>query len=779
MINENREHIIINDNTAQVVFNNFIDSLAKPIHKIIIDEPLSGDIDLNILIEINKGIPSEIIFSKGNITNIFNIPDGIITLKCSENMIISFNKLPISLKTLECDNNYIESINISNLINLETLNISHNNIIQLNEIPNSIVNLICTHNHIRTLDLNGLINLKVLNVSNNIITVIDNFQDNIVDFQMHNTPNIEFRNSNIDLNYNDREHNRIQKLNYKKALHDFFKLKKKYEDKLHELKLKAYEKAPTNKMAKRAILAVKAPCINCKQNVGTIFEIKFDKYTAICGGKGDQKCDLDIHINTGDFVRYNEGIQLFDDATYNASVNIIQNKMNNIFGFTDDYTAKYEYKHNLEEYSVNNRIYKDMISAHNDLFNNINKDHKITENNIDIFNLTEQNNILFKNFNEKHDKSYITNIINNNEEIAKHARNIRNLRHEIMELNYDNGSHTNFLFQYPVLFDKLEINLQGTSPEVVKFNFGYKSKKINDTKPTARPKASPSINNNKTNFYKINIIIPFRNTPLPEHIANIPGQDRLIQLAQFKEYMMGNNGFISKVSNKLRKKGINNIIDITIVEQSQDNKRFNRGALLNIGFIEENDYDVFIFHDVDLLPNESMIDTYATKYSKNDIVHFAAGWARYKGPNYLGGVTLLGKNAFNHINGFPNNFWGWGGEDDELLRRINTQNFNNYITRIHNNKPYTDLEGIQTAKGKRSILKQEPKLLDNVIKNEQAKLHSTTWMYNGINTDNFYNIISKEFDDKFSNIKTIKVILDYDKLKPPVDETIIRKDLYK
>lgn len=42
---------------------------------------------------------------------------------------------------------------------------------------------------------------------------------------------------------------------------------------------------------------------------------------------------------------------------------------------------------------------------------------------------------------------------------------------------------------------------------------------------------------------------------------------------------------------------------IFIIEQSMDGRKFNRGKLLNAGFdMARNDYDTFIFHDVDLLP---------------------------------------------------------------------------------------------------------------------------------------------------------------------------------
>ena len=36
---------------------------------------------------------------------------------------------------------------------------------------------------------------------------------------------------------------------------------------------------------------------------------------------------------------------------------------------------------------------------------------------------------------------------------------------------------------------------------------------------------------------------------------------------------------------------------------------------------------------------------------------------------YFGGITSFSAGQFKQINGFPNNFWGWGGEDDELYKR--------------------------------------------------------------------------------------------------------------
>lgn len=37
----------------------------------------------------------------------------------------------------------------------------------------------------------------------------------------------------------------------------------------------------------------------------------------------------------------------------------------------------------------------------------------------------------------------------------------------------------------------------------------------------------------------------------------------------------------------------------------------------------------------------------------------------------FGGVSALTKDQMIKVNGFSNEFWGWGGEDDDMFNRIN------------------------------------------------------------------------------------------------------------
>jgi hypothetical protein len=118
----------------------------------------------------------------------------------------------------------------------------------------------------------------------------------------------------------------------------------------------------------------------------------------------------------------------------------------------------------------------------------------------------------------------------------------------------------------------------------------------------------------------------------------------------------------------------NKNFQIYIIEQSNDGRRFNRGKLLNIGFdiARSNGASVYIFHDVDLIPSSNLLPSYSAVPELGP-VHIARLWDRYaSNPNYIGGIVAFSRRQFELINGFPNNFWGWGGEDDEMMKRLKT-----------------------------------------------------------------------------------------------------------
>lgn len=55
--------------------------------------------------------------------------------------------------------------------------------------------------------------------------------------------------------------------------------------------------------------------------------------------------------------------------------------------------------------------------------------------------------------------------------------------------------------------------------------------------------------------------------------------------------------------------------------------------------------------------------------SFSDVFFFLFLSFRLPYAGYFGGVSGLSKKQFLKINGFPNEYWGWGGEDDDIYNR--------------------------------------------------------------------------------------------------------------
>jgi hypothetical protein len=107
---------------------------------------------------------------------------------------------------------------------------------------------------------------------------------------------------------------------------------------------------------------------------------------------------------------------------------------------------------------------------------------------------------------------------------------------------------------------------------------------------------------------------------------------------------------------------------ILVVEQ-RAGEPFNRGKLLNVGFdLAWDDCDYFAFHDVDLLPVNA-------DYSyPSSPTHLSARCSQFEYAlpydTYFGGVVLFAKEHFAKVNGYSNEYWGWGAEDDDICDRV-------------------------------------------------------------------------------------------------------------
>lgn len=134
----------------------------------------------------------------------------------------------------------------------------------------------------------------------------------------------------------------------------------------------------------------------------------------------------------------------------------------------------------------------------------------------------------------------------------------------------------------------------------------------------------------------------------------VPYRDRAEHLETFVPYM----------ETYLKLQAIQDF-KILIVEQA-DSKPFNRGKLLNVGY-NSIEADYYVFHDIDMLP---ITADYSGCLNPTHLVSSATQFKKgipYE--TYFGGVTMFPSVDFLQINGFSNEFWGWGSEDDDLIMR--------------------------------------------------------------------------------------------------------------
>lgn len=153
---------------------------------------------------------------------------------------------------------------------------------------------------------------------------------------------------------------------------------------------------------------------------------------------------------------------------------------------------------------------------------------------------------------------------------------------------------------------------------------------------------------------KLGICIPYRNRK--EHIEEL----------------------IPRLTEHLNSKGIPHTF---YVGHQVDDKLFNRGAMKNIAayYAFEDGCDYIAWHDVDMTPHNDECDySYPGEYP----VHIATKLSKYDYKlgyeQYFGGVILFTKDQVEKTNGYSNDYWDWGQEDDDLFWRAYFEGLTTY-----------------------------------------------------------------------------------------------------
>ena len=163
--------------------------------------------------------------------------------------------------------------------------------------------------------------------------------------------------------------------------------------------------------------------------------------------------------------------------------------------------------------------------------------------------------------------------------------------------------------------------------------------------------------------HKLGICIPYRNRK--EHLERL----------------------VPHLSKHLTEQGIDHKF---YVGHQVDDKLFNRGAMKNIAaeFAFKDGCDYIAWHDVDMLSHED--GDYS--YPEETPIHIATKLSKYNYglgyDQYFGGVVLFTKEQVEKTNGYSNEYWDWGQEDDDLFWRCYFEGYTTgrIIKKIENKK---------------------------------------------------------------------------------------------
>ncbi len=125
---------------------------------------------------------------------------------------------------------------------------------------------------------------------------------------------------------------------------------------------------------------------------------------------------------------------------------------------------------------------------------------------------------------------------------------------------------------------------------------------------------------------------------------------------------------VPALTEHLNKQGIDHKF---YVGHQVDDRLFNRGGMKNIAaeYAFNDGCDYIAWHDVDMLPHEDC----DYSYPEETPIHIATRLEKYNYglgyDQYFGGIILFNREQVERTNGYSNNYWDWGQEDDDLFWR--------------------------------------------------------------------------------------------------------------
>lgn len=432
IIEEQRQQINGNNNTAQTYIDSLIQNMNKLSSDMIISEPLYGEVNLSLLAEFKI---KKIVFASGSITSVSNIPDSVNHFSIGENLLIELNNLPKTIKYLDVNHNYLKIIHLEELKLLEYLNVSHNQLEELTHLPPLLMELNCSNNKLTTLNLETSKKLETLDIGYNMITTIYGYPKSIINFENTNNPSIEY----IDFDEIPVETGKkVEKYDYYTSLNTYYELKSNYEKSLRKLRENAHKsKRGSKKQYRMKLKGIVAPCVYCNRNVGSIFTEDDIKMVAHCGSANDP-CKFNIELIKGEYNDMRKLLNEYQDGVITAQSEIIRQKMDILFNYRNETEIVNEYQEMIDTMEIIGNEYSKLSNKYDKLHNDEEKQAMINKILLELSELKEQFLHHIQEYKETNNKEHLLSAMHlydgRKDSIFDLKNKMHNLEYAILEV---------------------------------------------------------------------------------------------------------------------------------------------------------------------------------------------------------------------------------------------------------------------------------------------------------------------------------------------------------
>jgi len=432
IIEQIREDIIANNNTAQIMFNNLLMEHKQQIERLNIPFELHGDLDLSIIKSEKYNNLVHLVFREGELTSLINIPGYMKVIECPHNLLKNLVDLPGSLTHLDIRENSITKLDLMKASSLVVLHCEDNGIEIISNLPKNLEELYCEKNNLKVLDLSGVSKLNTLHASSNSLLIVQNKPNSLVNYKNDNNSL-----SLYDTNVSDKEvttKDILNKINYAEALDNYFRIKQKYESELFKEKRKAFAKGKTKKDAKRRSMTVIPKCLNCRKSGGMSFKITSDSYTASCGNP-QNPCKFNIELTRGSYILSETYLGVIDEILDESKRIIVKQKMDALFEYISEDTASRIFKETIKRYEIDSSLYNTELKNFNNIYNNTKQTDDIKKLQVVIYNINQKIKMLTVEYKENGNTSILKVIVNIYEtELMPEIENLRRLKYDVMEM---------------------------------------------------------------------------------------------------------------------------------------------------------------------------------------------------------------------------------------------------------------------------------------------------------------------------------------------------------